>query len=92
MGEKTACAIKTGRFRGPFYALHIFIHSTRVLEMLHAAFMCHVVYTINIIFFGSEKFMHYSPWSIKLLLPLSALIDMSVEVIQIEIVKRFEGG
>jgi len=57
----------------------IFVSVVWLLEILHAIFMCHGVYTISITFFGSKKYISYSPWSIKLLLPLSALIDIAVE-------------
>jgi len=50
-----------------------------VLEVVHAVFMFHAVYVINVNGFGSKEFLTDAPWSVKLLIPASAILDIIVE-------------
>jgi len=50
------------------------------MELVHAIIMLHAVYVLDIKGFGDRSFLHNPPWSLKMLIPLSAALDIIVEI------------
>ena len=52
----------------------------RIMEAVHAIIMFYAVYDINITHFKSTSFINDPPWSVRALIPASAILDIIVEV------------
>ena len=62
----------------PWSLSKIFNKALRSTELLHAVLMLHAVYSLNVTGFGDYTYLTYTPWSLKLLLPVSAILDVLV--------------